>query len=251
MLVEVSRQLAFGIDANPAHIEQRFAQALSSLDPGVRCLIVVDNLETVSDVERALSFIATSSALRPHKVVITTRVSTAKSSDSVQEIQWRGLTSEAAKQFARHLAMVEPGFTPTAEELGEVVEISGGIPLLIKLMMKLAIVDARPVSHVVRQLRSKTTDLGGRVGVYLYAQAVDALSEKVGEVAAVNVMNVFCCRASGESFTREEFYKLSRIPDEGHFDHALAAARNLALVRSIDGNKKFTVHPLLRQFVCE
>jgi hypothetical protein len=63
-------------------------------------------------------------------------------------------------------------------------------------------------------------------------------------------MNVFCGRASGESFTRAEFYELSLIKDWEVFERARIVARDLALIRALDGNSRFTVHPLLREFVC-
>jgi NB-ARC domain len=73
LLLDVSRQLALDIELNPARIEDRLAGALRILDPTDRCLIVIDNLETLADAERAVTYLARSSVLRPHKVIITTR----------------------------------------------------------------------------------------------------------------------------------------------------------------------------------
>jgi hypothetical protein len=77
-----------------------------------------------------------------------------------------------------------------------------------------------------------------------------AASRGVGEGAAVGLMNVFCGRPSGESFTETDFFELSLIQDRSTFDRSRAAAHGLALIRGVDGNRRFTVHPLLRGYVC-
>jgi hypothetical protein len=251
LLVDVSRQLALDVELNPARIENRLAGALRMLDPADRCLIVIDNLETLADAERAVTYLARSSALQPHKVMITTRESTEKISSLVREVVWHGLEAHPAREFARYLVADEPNFNLTSHDFDQVVTASMGIPLLIKMIVRLAIVEARTVAEVVSQLKDPRGELGERVGHYLYEQAMNALAAKVGYEAAAGLINVFCCRVSGESFSREEFYELSLIQDWEIFEQARIMARDLALVRALDGNSRFTVHPLLREFVCE
>ena len=250
MLIDATRQLEHGIDLNPARIEDHFASALQSMSSGDRCLIVIDNLETIADAERAVNFLDDSIALRPHKVVITTRRSTEKLSPMVHEISWNGLSPADTRKFARYLAADAPGFRLTAPDLDDVVTTSGGIPLLIRMIVRLAIVEATSVSEVTARLRDPRGELGERIGIYLYEQSMTALAAKVGQEAAIGLMNVFCARASGESFTRTELFELSQIGDLDLFQRTRAAARDLALVRGLEGNNRFTVHPLLREFVC-
>jgi len=112
--------------------------------------------------------------------------------------------------------------------------------------------DGRPVTEVIDQLRDPTGALGERVGLYLYEQAMSALadSDGVGGDAAIGLMNVFCGSPAGESFTAADLFELSLIGDQEIFDRARKAARSLALIRGVDGNRRFTVHPLLREYVC-
>jgi len=250
LLLDVSRQLALDIELNPARIEDRLAAALRMLDLADRCLIVIDNLETLADAGRAVDYLARSSVLKPHKVVITTRNSTEKLSSLVREVVWHGLEDRPAREFVRYLAADEPDFELTAHDFDQVVAASLGIPLLIKMIVRLAVVEACPVAEVVGRLKDPKGELGERVGHYLYEQSMDALAAKVGYQAAAGLMNVFCCRVSGESFSRQEFYELSLIEDSDIFERARIVARDLALIRALDGNRRFTVHPLLREFVC-
>jgi hypothetical protein len=62
---------------------------------------------------------------------------------------------------------------------------------------------------------------------------------------------VFCGRPSGESFIATDFFEVSLIGDREVFDRARVAAHSLALIRGVDGNRRFTVHPLLREYVCK
>ena len=170
----------------------------------------------------------------------------------MREFSWRGLSDDAVLAFARHLAADDPGFELSARDVEELIAMSEGIPLLVKMAVRLAMHDARPVTEVIDQVRDPNDALGERVGLYLYEHAMDALaaSEGVGVDAAVGLMNVFCGRPSGESFTMTDFFELSLISDTKVFDRARAAAYSLALIHGVDGNRRFTVRPLLREYVC-
>ena len=252
LLLDIARQLNLRVQQNPVQIEERLADALGTAGATDPCVIVIDNLETVKDAELAMRFLTRPSVLRPHKVIITTRRSARALASEVREFSWRGLSDEAVLAFARHLAADDPGFELNADDVGELIAMSGGIPLLVKMAVRLAMHDARPVTAVIDQVRDPNGALGERVGLYLYEQAMDALaaSQGVGADTAVGLMNVFCGRPSGESFTATDFFELSLIGDREVFDRARVAAHSLALIRGVDGNRRFTVHPLLREYVC-
>lgn len=249
LLRDIAGQLDLRIQQNPVQMEERLADALGATGP---CVIVIDNLETVKEAELAMRFLTRPSVLRPNKVIITTRQSAQALASEVREFSWRGLPDDAVLAFARHLAADDPGFELTAQDGAELIAMSGGIPLLVKMAVRLAMHDARPVMEVIERVRDPSDVLGERVGLYLYEQAMDSLaaSEGVGADAAVGLMNVFCGRPSGESFTMTDFFELSLISDRKAFDRARAAAHSLALIRGVDGNRRFTVHPLLREYVC-
>src|SRR5439155_15718479 len=190
--------------------------------------------------------------VRPHKVLLTTRRSAQDFGRQVQvrELRWDRLTAAAAREYAGYLCGDDPGLELTARDLDHVVAESECNPLLIKLIVRLATFRRLPIDEVVRRIRDGTGVLGTTIGSYLYAESLMALESRVGTVAAVRIMNVFCCRAPGEFFTDAEFHRLSRLPDRDEFERAKAAACQLALVRALDGNTRFTVHALLREFVC-
>lgn len=252
LLTDIARQLDLRIQQNPVQMEERLAGALGAAAAAGPCVMVIDNLETVKEAELAMQFLTRPSVLRPHKVIITTRQSAQGLASEVREFSWRGLSDDAVLAFARHLASDDPGFELGSRDAEELIAMSAGIPLLVKMAVRLAMHDARPVTEVIDQVRDPHDPLGERVGLYLYEHAMDALaaSEGVGVDAAADLMNVFCGRPSGESFTMTDFFELSLISDRKVFDCARAAARSLALIRGIDGNRRFTVHPLLREYVC-
>jgi nucleoside phosphorylase len=255
LLLDIARQLDLRVQQNPVQIEERLADALAAAGATEPCVIVIDNLETLNDAELAMRFFSRRSMLQPHKVIITTRQSTRAlaGANEVREFSWRGLSYEAVLAFARHLAADDPGFELNAEDVAELVAMSSGIPLLVKMTVRLAMHEAQPVTVVIDQVRDPSGALGERVGLYLYEQAMYALaaSPGVGADAAMDLMNVFCGRPPGESFTATDFFELSLIGDRDVFDRARVAAHSLALIRGIDGNRRFTVHPLLREYICK
>jgi nucleoside phosphorylase len=249
LLLDIAGQLNLRIHLKPVQMEERLAEALASADP---CLIVIDNLETLKEAELAIQFLARPSVLHPHKVIITTRESVQHLTGQVRELAWHGLSDGAVADFARYLAADDPTFTLRTDDVDQLVAMSAGIPLLVKMAVRLAIHDARPVTEVIGQLRDPNGALGELVGPYLYEQAMHALaaSDGVGIGPATGLMNAFCGSPSGESFTATDFFELSLIDDVQVFDRARKVARRLALIRGVDGNRRFTVHPLLREYLC-
>jgi hypothetical protein len=248
LLVDVSRQLCFS-ELGPTHIELELASAINALNESERCLIVIDNLETVQDARMVIAYLERDSIIRPHKVLLTTRRS-AQDLGHVRELRWDGLTIPAAREYAEYLCQDDPMLGLTSRDLESVVVASECNPLLIKLIMRLAVFRRLPIDDIIRGIRDGSGTLGTNIGSYLYAESLTALESRVGTEAAVRIMNVFCCRTPGELFTGEEFYRLSRLPDRDEFERAKAAACQLALVRALGGNTRFTVHSLLREFVC-
>lgn len=251
ILHDIAQQL--DLPVNPARLEDTITASLRAAREEDRAyVIVIDNLETMSDAALAVRFLVDSSILNPHKVVITTRESTRGLASEVREFDWRGLHEAAAHEFAQHLAADNDDFSLDAGDLQELVRMSDGIPLLIKMGVRLAMYEARPLKEVIHEVRDPRGELGNRVGLYLYERAMTALAADpdVGESATIGLMNVFCGRPSGESFDDRDFFELSMISDRAVFERARRAANRLALVRGLDGNKRFTVHPLLREYVC-
>jgi len=256
MLLEIGAQLDLGILSNPMTVEQALARSLKSLTDDERCLIVIDNLETVQDVQSAIQYIERESFVRPHKVLLTTRSSVAEySQHGVREVAWHGLDADAARMYAQYLWQDDPDLGLRKQDLDEIIAASGGLPLLINLIIKLAMFERRTIADIVGRMRDSRVELGATVSKYLYGESLTALASQdgVGAATAARIMNVSCTKTGGESFTSDEFYRRFRRDGDlsvETFERAKAAACQLALIRSFAGNTRFTVHSLLREFVC-
>jgi len=198
LLLDIARQLNLRVQQNPVQIEERLADALRTAGATDPCVIVIDNLETVKDAELAMRFLTRPSVLRPHKMIITPRWSARALASEVREFSWRGLSDEAVLAFARHIAADDPGFELSADDVAELIAMSGGIPLLVKMAVRLAMHDARPVTAVIDQVRDLNGALGQRVGLYLYEQAMDALPRDVLGASRLWILTSLACVATQE-----------------------------------------------------
>jgi hypothetical protein len=76
------------------------------------------------------------------------------------------------------------------------------------------------------------------------------LWQKVGREAASRFMVAFCAKAPGGVFDAEELFRRSRAKDRVQYQEIRKAAARLALIQTLDGNTRYTMHSLLRGFVC-
>lgn len=247
LLVELAQQLAPSMDFNAGLIEQQLPAAM----PAEPCLIVVDNLET-QEAELAVRYLATCGILGPHKVILTTRESVSgTAARGLRERRWDGPNRSAARDYARYLVADDPTLEPTQRDLDDVVEAAERTPLLIQIIINQAREERLPIRGVITRLRDVNGQLGSAVWTYCYVQSLNVLAKRLGDADLVaGLMSVFCFRPAGSSISSEEFRRLSGIEDEERFNQARAMACKLALVRSLSGNTRFTVHSLLREFYC-
>ena len=250
LLMEIARQLSLTVDRN--NVAERLPGLLRELGPQERCLIVMDNLETVGDNALAVKYLERVGA--PHKILITTRHSAREiSPDSIQERVWNGISEAAARQLVRHLARDAPELSATLSqaEVDSVVLRSECVPLIIRLVISLVIQDSKTVDQVVTDLNRRTRGAEAQLAHYLFDASLDVLRDKVGEDDAVRLLNVFCAFAPGGAVSVDEFRDRSRIEDEMRFEEAKSVACRLSLVQALDANRRFTVHSLLREFICD
>lgn len=247
LLVELAQQLAPEMDFNAGLIEQQLPASM----PEKPCLIVVDNLET-QEAELAVRYLASCGIIGPHKVILTTRESVlGTAARGLRERRWEGPSRTAASEYARYLAADDPTLEPTKRDLDDVVEAAERTPLLIQIIINQAREERLPIRDVTTRLRDVGGQLGSAVWSYCYAQSLNVLAERLDDADLVaGLMSVFCFRPAGSSISSEEFWRLSGIEDRERFNQARAMACKLALVRSLAGNTRFTVHSLLREFYC-
>jgi pimeloyl-ACP methyl ester carboxylesterase len=250
LLVDIAEQLALPVDRAPTQIEKNFADGLSALDPAERCLIVIDNLESMVDAKYAVEYLDHHDAFTRHRVVLTTRDSVLPYTVHARQKEWNRLPDEPARQLVAHLGRNDPGLGLFATEVDEVVQAAAGNPLIIKLIMRLCIDRKQTVVEVVRRIRTDASAGGTGLASFLYHSSIEALYDRVGEEYAANLLNVFCPLAPGTTIDVDEFYRRSGIESRERFDEAKAAAARLALLTASRGNARFAVHSLLQAFFC-
>ncbi|MFI5877642.1 alpha/beta fold hydrolase [Streptomyces sp. NPDC051445] len=250
LLVDIAERLRLEIPLNPSVVEDELPRALRKLaSDGSACLIVVDNLETVPEAELVLRYIEERDLVRPHKVVLTTRKSAESLSDLVRQRTWNGLDEGSARACVEHLARVR-GLDLEPEDVERVVQLGERKPLLLELTVSLATRWRQPVHEIESRIRSREDAIGNSVQSYLYAALLADLRQELGDDVEAKLMSVFCCKASDDSFSDEEFHRLSLIGDREAFLRARSLACDLTLVRALRGNRRFTVHPTLREYIC-
>lgn len=248
LLVELANQIAPAADINTANVEH----LLPSLLPEAPCLIVIDNLETVTEGKVAVTYLIKRFADTPHRFLLTTRESvSAAGGGRVEERPWYGPSDADAKDYARHLAQFGTGLDPSETDLNDVVRAAERTPLLIQIIVRYAAEKKLTIREVLKRLRDIGGPLGKNLWQYCYSQSMDALAEEVGsKKVAARLMAVFCFVPAGRAVADSEFYLQSKIEDHQLFLRAREIACRLALVRALDGNKRFTVHSLLREHFC-
>lgn len=250
LLIDISEQLALSVDRAPTQIERNFADGLSALGLAERCLIVVDNLESVVDARYAVEYLDRHDVFRRHRVVITTRDSVEPYTVHARQKKWNRLPDKPARQLVAHLGRNDPGLGLFAADIDEVVQAAAGNPLIIKLIMRLCIDRQQTVAEVVQRIRTDALAGGTGLASFLYHSSIEALYDRVGEDDGANLLNVFCSLAVGTTIDVEEFFRRSGIESRERFDEAKAAAARLALLTASQGNARFTVHSLLQAFFC-
>lgn len=250
LLVDIAEQLALLVDRAPTQIEKNFADGLSALDLAERCLIVVDNLESLVDARYAVEYLDGHAAFTRHRVLLTTRDSVLPYAGHARQKEWNRLSDGPARQLVAHLGRNDPGLGLFAAEIDEVVQAAAGNPLIIKLIMRLCIDRKQTVAEVIRRIRTEAAAGGTGLASFLYHSSIEALYDRVGEDDGANLLNVFCSLAPGTTIDVEEFYHRSGIESRERFDEAKAAAARLALLTASQGNARFAVHSLLQAFFC-
>ncbi|MEM8860032.1 MAG: tetratricopeptide repeat protein, partial [Chloroflexota bacterium] len=167
-------QLATG----PYPTENLYAKrtALKEILAEKRCLVVVDNLETVTDHEALLPLLR--QLANPSKFLLTTRVSLSYLSDvtceSLSELSWGD-----AKALLQHEAQLQqlPQLLRASEAtLREIYQTAGGNPLALKLVIGQT--RFLPIQQVLAGLRLAQTRQTDQLYHYIYREAWEMLDEK-------------------------------------------------------------------------
>ncbi len=258
---DLIRQIAdqLGIELSYARTMwlEDFRIGIKHLPNNEKCLIVVDNLETIEELSVIEYFDdptnPTTRIVNPHKLLVTTRKSIVRQPSNIVEIPVSGLSPGSAYQFIRDLGKTSEAIhSATNEDLLPILNVTEGNPLLIKLIVRRFLYTHKSISLILDELQELgksaiATDLRN----YLYVQSLEELESRVGQNTAKYLMNAFCPRPAGDKLSYEELQRYSGIDDES-FEKARALACDLSLVR-VSGSimeRRYSIHSLLWEFTC-
>lgn len=267
LLREAANQLEIQISENPTLWISDFQERIHALPSAERCLIIIDNFETVRDAQTALEYIDSNNAVRiaPHKVLLTTRHSVRGETQNTVEHAVKELSESLTYEFIHSLARGDEKIIDAPnEELKSIWEITLGNPFLIKLIIgryhvlkniQLILTQLKGVM-AQKSLQNEATNLNGdtlseQVKDYLYSLSFKELQDRVELDVSKKLIRAFCANVPGRAFSREELYGYSGIEDKQVFENALILACNLSLIRSSGfENPHYSIHSLLWHFIC-
>ena len=253
--------------ADQLNIELRYARTLwledfrngmRDLPPGEKCLIVVDNLETIEELSVIRYFDdplnPSDRIINPHKILVTTRRSIIEQSPRVVELPIAGLSPKNAYQFIRDLGKTNEAITAaTDDELRPILTVTEGNPLLIKLIVRRFLHTRKSIPFILQELRElSASGIAEDLRNYLYVQSLEELETRVGKDTAKKIMNAFCPRPAGDQLSYEELQKYSETSDTEVFEAARQLACDLSLIR-VSGStleSRYSIHSLLWEFTC-
>lgn len=250
LLKKLADQLDIHLGENSNGWITDFQRGLRSLPSGERCLLVVDNLETVDDVDEAVQYLGSIALVNPHKILLTTRHALREKVRYLIERRIQGLEFEPALRFIRSLGngSIEEA---SDDELRPIVEATEGNPLLIKLFVTRLLTSHLPLAFVLTELQAVHQRLGKHIIDYLYAESLAILVQLCGKDESHWILNAFCPLGAGDNVSYEALRSYSGIEDEEVFRKALGVACDLSLIRTSKLNSLYSIHSLLWKFVCE
>ncbi|MEM6318883.1 MAG: caspase family protein [Bacteroidota bacterium] len=251
LVKDLADQLRLDIGVSKNEWLANFPKALQSLPKGERCLLVIDNLETIEDTE-VVDYLMKSEhqVVNPHKVIITTRKPIKDLEESIFEIPFVGLNKDDAINYIRHLAVVDSSIqTATDSAFAPILELTEGNPLLIKLVINRFLVKRLPLDYILNEIKSDKRE-GISVVDYIYYKSLEELQQMFSEMTAHQLMSAFCDSLAGTVHDYDELLEFSMINDSTLFDKILQHACKLALIRFSGLNAKYSVHSLLWHYLC-
>ncbi len=215
-----------------------------------RIMIVVDNLETQEALEELLSyFIKISEQNAFIAFLFTSRVQPTKHNIAecfVTGFKHNGVVDQ--QQVCAYIESLSHGImleNRSDKLINLVSDKSDGNPFIIKFIIKTLQRQRRTIDEVIAGLESANLD----IKKHLFDTALGQLRTKYN-INADNIMKAFCIIPPGQNYQRDELFEATQISDKNTFDNIVADACSLYLIRALNFNEYFTVHSLLRQYIC-
>jgi hypothetical protein len=209
---------------------------------GMRCLVVIDNLELERDVAYLLAQL--SDLARPSKFLLTSRARP-PASYGVRELRLTELTMPAAATLIRHHADAI-GFPAMAQasdsDMQAIYRLAGGNPLALKLVVGLAV--DFPLEVILKDLRQARMGVVEEMYRYIYWQSWQALTPDAQSLLEIMPL------AADIGMEVEQMMAVSEL-DESIFWSALSQLlhRSLIEVRGTSWHKRYGLHQLTDSFL--
>jgi transcriptional regulator with XRE-family HTH domain len=198
LVKKLADQLDIHLGDNSSGWITDFQRGFRSFSPGERCLLIVDNLETVDDVDEAIQYLGSNALVNPHKILLTTRHALLGKVQYLVERRVKGLELEPALRFIRSFGN-DVFEEASDDELRPIVEVTEGNPLLIKLFITRLLTSHLPLAFVLAELQAVNQRLGRNIIDYLYAESLSILEQHCGKDASHWILNAFCPLGAGDS----------------------------------------------------
>jgi len=250
LVKKLADQLNIHLGDNSSGWITDFQRGIRSCPIDERYLLIVDNLETVDDVDEAIQYLSSNAIVNPHKILITTRHALLGKVQYLVERHVKGLELEPSLRFIRSLGngVIEEA---SDDELLPIVEVTEGNPLLMKLFVTRLLTSHLPLAYIITELQAVNQRLGKNIIDYLYAESLSVLEQRCGLDASHWILNAFCPLGAGDSVSYEALRTYSGIEDEEMFRNTLRVACDLSLIRASKLNSLYSIHSLLWKFVCD
>lgn len=228
--------LALSFDERLALLERRLKRAAH--------LIVVDNLETVADVEALLPILRR--LANPSHFLLTSR-SGLLGQAGIYHLPLREMSKDHAIQLVRQEA-AEQNITSLAgapeEELIPIFDTVGGNPLALRLVV--GQLHVHTLDHVLWRLRAARGQPILNLYTYVFRNAWDSLGEEDRRVFLAMPL------VTEQGGDLEQVADVSGLPVDVTGDSlARLVARNLVEARGAFNQKHYTIHSLTRTFLHE
>jgi hypothetical protein len=235
ILKRLADQLEFGVGFTRTTWVSDFVKAFHSLSRFERCLVIIDNIEYLEDVQKVVEFFNRHGIIGRHKLLLGTRVSARSENvkNGVTEVELIGLNTADAIAFIRHLGQGNPDIEQADnKDFDSILSVTGGNPYLIKLVIGRFFVSRLPLNMIMNELKGlkNTTPLAQEVNNYLYTKSLGQLSGAYGDADTLKFMSAFCPVGAGNAISYDVLFNYSGLQDEEKFKSILKMACNLSLV---------------------
>ncbi len=222
-----------------------------------RCLLVLDNLETISDYRQLVSDLT---ALFKHsQAILTSRFSLA-AYDAIRDWHLKALPLDASLDLLRHELEERSPLTDVEvddDDLKRIHEATGGLPLAMKLIIGRILSTAAPLDYLLRQFRDVDWEDDDSIYRDFYSFIYWDIWRTLSPSAKILLIKIGSKVPAGEPSESTDLQRISEQPD-AIFHKAMEELIRASLVEYLRDSesepgqdRRYELHPLTRHFVAD